>query len=328
MTPPTKPPSFFSVSLRPWGLLTAAGMIACAATALGFLGRFHWFLDLFSHFRLQYLAGLLLIAAPLYWARYRKTAILFVAFAAVNLATILPLYFGRQKAPENGLPLRAMLININTHYGDAVRIKDAITEANPHILVLEEISDQWVADLAWLADSHPHSVVEPREDNFGIGLFSVYPLIESEVVYIGSAGVPSILATVDTGRVKLRVVATHPMPPGGYDYSRWRNEQLEQLPDHLQSPHPLILLGDLNVTPWNHYFHRLLAKSGLRDSAKGFGLQPTWPEFCLPLRIPIDHILHSSGIVVVNRRIGKSVSSDHLPVIVDFVVMDAVVHRG
>jgi hypothetical protein len=101
-----------------------------------------------------------------------------------------------------------------------------------------------------------HSLTQPREDNFGIGLFSKLPLEESEVAYIGSADVPSILATLKAEKTNFRVIATHPLPPGGRDYSRLRNEQLEELPDHLRSPLPLILLGDLNVTPWSYYFRR------------------------------------------------------------------------
>ena len=46
---------FFQLELRPWGLLTSAGFVASAATIFGFLGRFSWFLDLFSHFRVQYM---------------------------------------------------------------------------------------------------------------------------------------------------------------------------------------------------------------------------------------------------------------------------------
>jgi len=302
-------------------LLTAAGAVACLATLLGFLGRFWWFLDLFSHFRVQYLVGLGFLGILLLVGRRRRTATVFLAFACVNLVLVAPLYFGRRsELPEGSTAWRAMLLNVNTHYGDADRVKDAILAADPDILVLEEISARWVSDLAWLTNSHPHSVVQPREDNFGIGLFSKLPLAESKVAYITRANVPSILATVDAGHTNLRVLATHPLPPRNGDYSRWRNEQLDRLPDYVRPPLPVLLLGDLNVTPWSCHFRRLLARTGLRDSATGYGVQPTWPNFNPLLRIPIDHCLHSPDILVVDRRIGPDVSSDHYPVIVDFAV--------
>ena len=316
-----KEPSFLRLRVHPWGLLTAVGILACSATVFGFLGRFSWFLDLFSHFRVQYLLGLIVLALVFLAAHRRRTATVFIAFATINLGTILPLYFGRQAAlPEATHTFRAMLLNVNTHLGDVERIKQVIQGLDPDILVLEEISSQWVLDLQWLANSHPHSRVQPRDDNFGIGLFSRLPLEECEIVYIGDANVPSIVATVDTGLRKLGVIATHPLPPIGAEYSHWRNDHLERLPHYVPSSLPFILLGDLNVTPWNYHFRRLLQRTRLIDSSKGRGIQPTWPNFNPLLLIPIDHCLHSSDVSVVNKRIGRDVGSDHFPVIVDFVI--------
>lgn len=313
--------NFFRLSVRPWGLLTAAGVVACSATLFGSLGRFSWFLDLFSHFRVQYLLGLSTLGFLLLAGRRRRTALVFIAFASINLGIVLPMYFGGQTAaPEAARTLRAMLLNVNTRLGDAERVKQVIQEIDPDILVLEEISSQWLHDLRWLVASHPHCRVQPREDNFGIGLFSKLPLAEGAIVYIGDAEVPSIVATIDVGQDKLRVIATHPLPPAGAAYSRWRNDQLDRLPDYICLSEPLILLGDLNVTPWNCHFRRLLKRTGLIDSSQGRGIQPTWPNYNRLLLIPIDHCLHSPDISVVRKEIGADVGSDHYPVIVDFVI--------
>jgi len=316
-----RPSSFLKFSIRPWSLLTAAGAVASAATLLGFLGRFSWILDLFSHFRVQYMLGLLVPGVLLFAGRRRKTASVFLALALVNLVTVLPLYVGGPGKQEEATPvLRAMLLNVNTRLGDADRVQEVIAAADPDILVLEEISSRWMSALAPLADSYPHSLTRTREDNFGIGLFSKLPLVESEVAYIGDAHMPSILATVRTGQADLRVIGTHPVPPIGQGCSWWRNDQLDRLPGHIRTDLPVLLLGDLNVTPWNYHFRRLLARSGLRDSARGYGVQPTWPHHNPLLRIPIDHCLHSEDIVIVDRTIGESASSDHYPVLVDFVI--------
>lgn len=313
--------TFLSLGIKPWGLFTAAGVVACISTVLGFLGRFSWFLDLFSHFRVQYAIGLSILGLLLLCGRRRRTAVLFLCFAGVNLAIVLPLYFGGSKVQAHDAPtMRAMLLNVNTRLGDPERVRQVVVSTNPDILVLEEISARWMPFLAWLTNSYPYSLTQPREDNFGIGLFSKLPFAEGEVVYMGDAAVPSIVATVTTAHSPLLVIATHPLPPAGRDYSRWRNEQLERLPDYVRSNNPVLLLGDLNVTPWSHHFRRLLASTGLRDSAKGFGVQPTWPDFNPLLRIPIDHCLHSEEILIIDRQIGEDVSSDHYPLIVDFVI--------
>ena len=324
-----RPFRFFSLRLRPGGLVIAAGVVACAATLFGFLGRYWWFFDLFSHFRVQYVIGLLVLSVLLLFGRYRRTATAFLLFACMNLTQILPLYFGGSTCGAAESPsLRAMLINVNTVSGDPARVRDVVSAASPDILVLEEISSGWMSHLAWLTNSHPYSCTEPREDNFGIGVFSKHPLSETEITYIGKAGVPSVVVTVRIGNADLRIVATHPLPPGNRDYSRWRNDQLDQLPDHVRSTLPVLLLGDLNVTPWNYHFRQLLARTGLQDSAKGYGVQPTWPSFSPFLRIPIDHCLHSPEIAILDRRIGDNVSSDHYPLIVDFVIDNTLRAKG
>lgn len=309
------------MSLRPQGVLTAGGSVACAATCFGFLSRFFWILDLFSHFRAQYFVALTIFGLLLLTLRRRRTAFVFLACAAINLSTIITFYLGENRPTPSSTPtLRAMLLNVNTRRGDVRRVRQVVETFDPDIVVLEEISSRWVAQLQWLTKSHPHTCIQPSEDNFGIGLFSRWPLTESDVVSIGEAGMPSIAAIVNTGSISFRLIATHPLPPIGPTYSRLRNDQLDRLADHVTSTSPCILMGDLNVTPWSHHFQRLLKRTGLKDSSQGRGVQPTWPSHNPFLWIPIDHFLHSPHIHVVKREIGPNAGSDHYPVIVDFVI--------
>jgi endonuclease/exonuclease/phosphatase (EEP) superfamily protein YafD len=301
----------------------AAGAVASVATVLGFLGRAAWFLDLFSHFRVQYLIVLAALGFTLLLAKRRRMAALFLLLACANLLVVAPLYFGGQEKPPPGADrLRAMLINVHTKLGDPQRVSQVVRDEDPDILVLEEVSSRWMTELAWLNDHYAHRVTWPREDNFGIALFSKHPLLSSDVIFLGSGEVPTIVATVDTGQGHLHVVATHPLPPAGASYSRARNEQFELLAKQLDASRPTILLGDLNVTPWNTHFHRLLEQSGLHDSTRGYGVQPSWPSHSVLLRIPIDHCLHSPHIRIANRRIGPNVASDHYPLIVDFAIVE------
>ncbi|MEE8238524.1 MAG: endonuclease/exonuclease/phosphatase family protein, partial [Nitrososphaerales archaeon] len=83
---------------------------------------------------------------------------------------------------------------------------------------------------------------------------------------------------------------------------------------------PILLLGDLNITPWSPIFKDFLRSTGLRDSREGFGLQPSWPTWFPPAWIPIDHVLVSSNVTVYDRKIERDIGSDHYPVIVDFSV--------
>ncbi len=310
------------LNVRPGGLLAAAGYAACAATALGFLGRFWWFADLFSHFRVQYLVGLVVAGALMLLGRQLKTATVFFAFAAANLVCVAPLFFGGEQPVAATPALRLMLANVNSNTGDPSRVLAAIAAIDPDVVALEEITPRWMEALAPLRKNYPHVLAEPREDNFGIVLFSKLPLERPRVAEIGGAGVPTLIASVAAGGAPLDIVATHPLPPYGREYSEMRNEQLERLAEAVDASRPVVLLGDLNTTPWNHYFRRFVERSGLRNGARGHGLQFTWPSFFLPARIPIDHVLCSPSVTVLRLAIGPDVGSDHLPVVAEVALRE------
>jgi endonuclease/exonuclease/phosphatase (EEP) superfamily protein YafD len=116
------------------------------------------------------------------------------------------------------------------------------------------------------------------------------------------------------------LVALHAAPPirarGAY-----RARQLE-IAARLASAAagPVVLLGDLNCTPWSPAFDRLQAAAGLRDSGRGRGLHPTWLSAMPFIGLPIDHVLVGPGIGVRGRRVGPDIGSDHRPVVADLVL--------
>ena len=306
-----------------WGLAEAVGFLGCVATVLGFLGQWSWFCDLFSHFRVQYLAGLLGVSIFLLIGKHNKTAFLCFAFALVNLYCVAPVFLLKAKISPLDYPYgqhRAMLINVHSEMGDPDLVMNVIREQKPDFVVLEEVTESWMRALSGLTNPLPYVVTSPREDNFGIAFLSQHPLLSKSVLFLGKAEVPSILVSVKIDGGVIEILATHPLPPVGSEYSSLRNEQLDRIADSIKGRSPFLLLGDLNMTPWSPYFQRFITQSGLHNSAKGFGFQPSWPAQLPFLGIPIDHCLHSEGIAITGRKIGPRVGSDHFPLIVDFTL--------
>lgn len=324
---------FLALRISPWGLLTAAGflgivgtfagfLVGIISTFAGFLGGFAWWLDLASHFRVQYLLLFALLAVFFALRRRWWMTTGSILLACINLATVLPMYFGGDDPVDGSArPYRAMLINVNTRFGNLDAVVEAIKKERPDFVVFEEISMLWVAGLTDLRTEYPYREIETREDNFGIGLFSRHAAVTSDIVYIGDAGVPSVYGKFQLEGSIVTILGTHPLPPGGSIYSAYRNDQLAKLPDFTRTVKgALLLLGDLNVSPWSPYFAQLLRTTGLKDSARGRGVQPTWPAFAIPFLIPIDHCLYSEELVILDKRVGNFIGSDHFPVIVDFAL--------
>lgn len=306
---------------RPRSLTGIADLLAAglaASTLFGFLGKLHWLFDLFSHFRVQYMQLCLPLIGIYLWKRMNRRAVAVLVLAAINYALVLPLYFGTPDTPPKK-PCRAMLMNINAGNGNTDLVMGAIQMFNPDILLLEEVTPKWAEVLSVLNTDYPHRIAKTRNDPFGIMLLSKHPVKNGGIINIGTTGVPSIAGTIYLPDGEIHFIGTHPVPPIGGEYSRQRNHQLTELAAYAKNSNTL-LMGDLNTSPWSPHFKNLVKKSGLNNSMKGFGFQPTWPTHLPWPRIPIDHVLHSPNIVIHNRLIGPNVGSDHLPVIVDFSI--------
>lgn len=317
---------FLSPRIRFDGLLLVGGGVVSLLTVLGFAGGMWWRFDLLSHFRVQYLAALAVAMLGLCAYRKWKTAAAFGGFGALNLALIVPFFFGASPSPTPGATtIRAAVINVNTANTRGDLVCAFVREHKPDIILFEEVDEVWDNRLAPLRDEYEHWESELRGDNFGIALASRLPWKTAKIVHLGEAGVPSVTATFEVGGRVLTVLGTHPVPPSGKQGSRLRNDQIAAIARFMrEQDQPFVLIGDLNATPWSHHFRKLVRETGLRDSARGFGVQPTWPSpvAWLPvpsvfLRVPIDHCLVSSDVRVVRRIVGESVGSDHFPLLVE-----------
>ena len=312
---------FLKSLLSPWGLFALVACAGCVPTYTGFLGTAWWRFDLTSHFRVQYFvvltAGTIVFAVGRKW----KMAIVPGISAVLNLALILPLYSGPSVPENRGRPFRAVMMNVHRSNTQHDKVLTFIRSSDPDVVLLLEVNDIWMKALQAIQADYPYSRCVPRSDNFGIVLLSRVQFVAAEVPYFGSAGKPTIVARFDIEGRPLTIVGTHPVPPVSRRCSHYRNEQLEQVAAFVREQEgSVIVLADVNMTSWSPHFRTFLRRSGLRDSRKGFGVQPTWPSYNPILRIPIDHCLVSDGVVIHDRRVGSDVGSDHYPIVITFSV--------
>jgi endonuclease/exonuclease/phosphatase (EEP) superfamily protein YafD len=304
-------------------VLIAVAVGVLLGSAAGFIGGWHWLLDLTTHFRwywfLLALGGVVLAAV----LHRPATAALFAAALAVNAGDLLPYWIPPPTAIAAADHRRVRVVSMNVHRANR-RTSPAIDHVRgrrPDVLAVLEVDDRWATALAALADVLPHRMIVPRPDNFGIALLSRWPLVDARVVAFTATGFPSIVATVRHEAGDFRFIATHPYPPFDGPATAQLVEHLDGVAAEAAAARlPCVVAGDLNAAPWSRGFRRLVAAAGLRDTALGRGVRSTYHAGLPAPRIPIDHILVPTGTVVVRRSVGPDVGSDHFPVEADVIL--------
>jgi endonuclease/exonuclease/phosphatase (EEP) superfamily protein YafD len=306
-------------------LLTILLWLAAGATSLfsllGILSRQDWKFELFSHFRLQYALLLGVCTAGFILAGSLPGVLLSLAFLGGNLGLILPIYRRRSRCDGESKVARLFFANIlgtNMHYEQLLM---AIHKSDADIVLLVEVRANHMERLLPALSRYPHRFAQPHIKNYGVAIFSRLPLDSVQALAFDERCTPALVARLRLEDTPLTLVGIHPYPPKSKAQADRRNHQLAMTASFIKAqPGELILAGDFNCTSWSHAFGQLIRHSQLLDSRQGLGLQPSWPAGNPLLRIPIDHVLHTPGICIQARKLGQPTGSDHLPVIVEFLI--------
>ena len=180
----------------------------------------------------------------------------------------------------------------------------------------------------------------PNKRSNGLAIFSKYPIINDGKVFnaqgTNGAIFADILVKSDTIRIYNAHLESMSIDSDGLENldgvkenyrqtlgklqrgSLARSKQLKVLIEHMNnSPHPLILLGDLNEIPYSYTYFKLGEKyqNAFENAGRGFGF--TYNRILFFLRI--DHIFSSEKLNAVQFKTHREVDySDHYPISATF----------
>lgn len=271
-----------------------------------------------------------------------------------QLSTFYRFRSGKQMVPA-GPQLRVMSFNVRmfNRYnwidqpGIAAEIKKTIESQTPDLLFIQEYYTYEETPKF----SFPHSYIQVTNEgkNYGLAIFSQYPIIRTGRVPYHSPGESQndefIYADLLIGRDTVRAVNTHlaSLRLDYRDYAllehpnqeeqevkrglfqilgriqaafRRRAHQVDALLKFLEKNRlPVILAGDLNDTPSSRAYHRITDHLKDAYTEAGSGFSATYVRSPIPLRI--DHLFLSPGFMITDHRVIKDGPwSDHYPVVV------------
>ena len=309
--------SLFSSVTR--GLTTVILLIvavpASLASAAGFFGRGWWLFDVLASFRPQFFV-ILLLAGIAYGTLVSWTGGgIFLVLAAANALVLAPSVLG-SPAPAVGVDrLEIITFNVQADARNRAEVMTWLEENPADVVVLVESSIEW-EEAAERADLPYEISAGPLPDrSFGITVLARDARnVESHDI----DGDQIVEFTVDfPGHGPVTIFAIHPQAPVTPAAAAANGRLLAATGTMAaQAAGSVVVVGDLNTTPWSARYRDLMKRGQLESSTKGFGIQPTWPTNIGLASIPIDHLLHSADLTTTDRIVGPDLGSDHYPVII------------
>lgn len=300
-------------------------------TAASFSKSAYWWVRIFDFPRLQ-IAVLLLLLLTLFAVSFGLTEPWHWGFASVLTASfvaqcvmIFPYtrlakkqvarWAGREKTNVCSF-IASNVLTPNRH---SEKLLELVKKMKPDLLLTLETDKWWENQLAGLEEDYGHTVKIPRDNLYGMHLYSKLRLHDVRINYLFDKGVPSIEAYVELrSGERIKIYCLHPKPPvpaQGDDTSEKRDAELLLVGRQVEKLNvPALVFGDLNDVAWSHTTKLFQKISKLLDPRIGRGFFSTFHANYPFLRWPLDHIFHSSHFTLNDIRVLPGIGSDHFPI--------------
>jgi endonuclease/exonuclease/phosphatase (EEP) superfamily protein YafD len=296
---------------------TLAALAALAlATALALAAPLGWPFELFAHFRAQYAALAALLTVILFLLDRRNLAMIALVFVLFHTLPAMQKTVADEPV-EACRGASVTVVTANLQYSnldtEAFRVWMAANPAD--LVVLQEVTSGWY-DALQAIEGYPHREFLVREDPYGLGVLSRWPLDSITWQDFAGDGLPSLSGSVAVDGQSLRFLGLHTHWPVLPSLARQRDRSLDRAAAFIRSGEgPAVVLGDLNLTAYSPVYGRFVESAGLDDVMQGAHWRPTWMAGFWPLALRIDHVLATPGVCVERAEVGPAIGADHRPVI-------------
>ena len=302
-----------------------------------------WWLSFLHIFAPFYFLPLPFLIVLCWLIRARRWSLRLLPLLFIGLLLYGPRWVPRSTVAASDATLKLVTFNVLPINPDLENITHWLETTDADLVLLQELGET-NGDVLFenLHETYPYYEVLLGAQNV---LFSRYPVIESDLVNLGFWVVNRHV--VEIGGQMLAIYNIH-MPMPVYEQRRvllptsngllnlmqrydeaYRNQQIRTLLDIIQQEKlPYIVAGDFNTSDNALIYDEMAAvmRDAYRETNVGWG--GTWPaaigEEGIPAFIPvllrIDYVWHSPHLQPLTATIGPNLRSDHLPLVVTFVV--------
>lgn len=335
--------------------LVALGLsVGAVFAAFGFISPL---LDAFNHFQPLWFAGTLvcLLLTGAFFRNERSRALM-IALSATGFLTsgvmvmpeIVAGFLARPAPPANAASYRLMTYNIFGANYDTTAVTAMITAEDPDIIAINEYFPEQRDTLHdMLSPDYPYSRLCEGGKRANIAIYARLPFdastahldpcnhdIDNRTAILTLRFAPdeepgfTIVAAQLDWPVQISPLRERGDLMSRVDLMTARQRQqftrLAEEVDGIQGA--LVLVGDLNSTPWSYALRRFARDGNLTRQTRNM---PTFPKLwyiagewrTTPAFLPLDHLMTRGSVMVTELHTGYAAGSDHLPVIADFAVL-------
>lgn len=228
--------------------------------------------------------------------------------------------FGADRT-DGGRPLRVATSNALMVNADPRPLGRELLGLDADVLVVQELTPDTVDALSsgtWVT-----KLERPAWHSYGLGLYAKHPLVSHQWVEL--AGVDWLRAVLDVRGTEVEVWNVHTLAPYSRANHRGWLVQVEAFAHAAaQVERPLLLLGDLNLTPGHEAYRTLMGPFDDAHTRCGRWGAWTWPANGVHLdwmpRIRLDHVLLAGPWRCASIAEGVGAGSDHRPIVADLLL--------
>ncbi|TBW26432.1 endonuclease/exonuclease/phosphatase family protein [Gramella sp. KN1008] len=304
-------------------------VLMCIPTLASITRYDHWWIRGFDFPRIQIsvLTAGIITASFIYYdfsKAWHLIAILILSLSLTyQLVKVYPYTYLHKKqvlrfqGSEPGTTISVLVSNVLTPNKRSDKLIALVKERKPDILLTLETDKRWENELSVLEDEYKYTVKIPKDNLYGMHLYSKLKLEDIKVRNIVQEDIPSIHAYVVLGNGKrVKIHCLHPMPPSPTESETSTNRDAELLMlgrDLDADKETTMVIGDLNDVAWSRTTKLFLKMSGMMDPRIGRGFFNTFHADYFLLRWPLDHVFHTKDFTLVEIARERNIGSDHFP---------------
>lgn len=287
----------------------------------------HWFFRTADFVRLQSLFLISLLLALFLYLESDYTVFSWILLAALvftfgyEFSKVFKYssFFPRKKPdfPSDG-KLSILAGNVLQTNNQYKKFLDIVKKHDPDLVLTMESNIDWENGLSELEKTHPFSVKVPKDNFYGMHLYSKKELIDPEVKFQVEEGMPSIFFEFPiTDHKKVFFCCLHPAPPSPTENetSKERDAELMITGKTIRKlDKPTVVCGDMNDVVWSRTTRLFKKMTAMIDPRIGRGFFSTYHAKYFFMRFPLDHLFHTKDLFVKVMERSENFGSDHFAI--------------